>query len=46
MTIIYLIIFAVIDTLIPVPITSLLLIYIILEKPPWFKILVSDIYEK
>jgi hypothetical protein len=41
---IYLIIFAIIDTLIPVPLTALLLIYVLSEKPPWFKNLVTRIY--
>lgn len=40
----YLILFALIDTVIPVPITALILIYVLLERPPWFKALVSDIY--
>lgn len=39
-----LIIFAIIDTLIPVPLTALLLIYVLTEKPQWFKNLVSRIY--
>jgi len=43
--IIYLILFALIDTIIPIPIMSLLLLYMVLEKPPWFKNLVSDIYK-
>ncbi len=40
----YLILFAIIDTVIPVPITTILLIYILLEKPDWFEKLVEDIY--
>ena len=42
---IYLIIFAIIDTLIPVPITAILLIYILREKPDWFKNLVVRVYD-
>jgi len=42
--ILYLIMFAVIDTVIPVPITALILIYVVLERPPWFRDLVSEIY--
>ena len=42
---IYLIIFAIIDTLIPVPITAILLIYILREKPGWFKNLVVRVYD-
>jgi hypothetical protein len=36
--------FAVIDIFIPIPIMAIFLIYIILNKPPWFKKMVSDIY--
>ncbi|UCD80370.1 MAG: hypothetical protein JSW26_02760 [Desulfobacterales bacterium] len=41
---IYLIIFAIIDTVIPIPLTALLLIYVLTEKPKWFKNLVDRIY--
>lgn len=41
---IYLIIFAIIDTVIPIPLTALLLIYVLTEKPEWFKNLVTRIY--
>lgn len=41
---IYLVIFAVIDIVIPVPITALILIYVVLERPPWFRNLISEIY--
>lgn len=40
----YLIIFAVLDMIIPIPFTAILLIYVTLEKPKWFKDLVVDIY--
>jgi len=40
-----LILFAIIDTVIPVPITSIILIYVLLEKPDWFKNLVREIYQ-
>ena len=40
----YLIIFAVFDMIIPIPLTSIILIYVVLEKPDWFKNLVSEIY--
>jgi hypothetical protein len=32
------------DMVIPVPFTSILLIYVVADKPDWFKNLVSDIY--
>ncbi len=41
---IYLILFALIDTVIPVPLTALLLIYVLFEKPPWFVKLVKEVY--
>lgn len=41
----YLIIFAVLDMVIPIPFTALLLIYVLLEKPSWFIDLVNDIYK-
>lgn len=43
---IYLILFAIIDTVIPVPITTIILIYVLLEKPDWFEKLVEQIYHK
>ena len=42
--IIYLSILALLDMVIPIPFTALLLIYVILEKPAWFRNLVTDIY--
>lgn len=35
---------AVVDTVIPVPITVVVLVYVLLNKPTWFKELVADIY--
>jgi len=40
-----LILFATIDTVIPVPITAIILIYVLLEKPPWFEKLVKQVYQ-
>jgi hypothetical protein len=42
---IYLIILAVVDMIIPIPIVSLILIYVILERPPWFQNLTQEIYQ-
>jgi len=42
---IYLIIFALFDMIIPVPFTAILLIYVLLVKPLWFKKLVAEVYE-
>jgi hypothetical protein len=44
-TLIYLILFAIFDTVIPVPITAIILIYVLLEKPDWFESLVRQIYQ-
>lgn len=41
----FLILFAVIDTVIPVPITAIIMIYVLLEKPGWFERLIGQIYD-
>lgn len=41
---IVLIFLAIVDAVIPVPFTTILLIYVLMEKPPWFKKLTIDIY--
>ena len=41
---IFLIVFALVDMIIPIPITTILLIYVLFEKPMWFKNIVEDIY--
>ena len=43
-TIIYLSVLAIMDAIIPIPFTTLMLIYVVLEKPQWFKNLFNDIY--
>jgi len=42
---IYLIILAIIDILIPIPIMSKILIYVFIEKPEWLKNLVAEVYK-
>ncbi|MCP4577341.1 MAG: hypothetical protein GY846_13785 [Deltaproteobacteria bacterium] len=42
---IYLLVFTVVDTVIPVPLTAILLIYVLWEKPPWFRNLVHEVYD-
>ena len=37
---------AILDMIIPVPFTALLLLYVLLEKPPWFSQLVDNVYHK
>jgi len=39
-----LILLAMVDTVIPLPITGAILVYVLLQKPPWFKNIVADIY--
>ena len=41
----FLVVFAVIDLVIPIPFTALLLVYVLLEKPPWFSRMVREIYD-
>ncbi len=43
-TILILIMLGVVDVLIPIPIIGLILIYVVIQKPPWFQDLVKDIY--
>ena len=44
-TLIFLIILGIIDVVIPVPITGVILIYVVIQKPPWFADLVNGIYK-
>ena len=41
-----LILLALIDTVIPLPLTALLLLYAWFQKPPWFKDLVVRVYSQ
>jgi len=42
---IWLVLFAILDLIIPFPITAIVLIYVLFYKPTWFKEYVKDIYE-
>lgn len=42
---IYLAIFALFDMIIPIPFSAFLLIYVVLEKPEWFRKLVEEVYK-
>jgi hypothetical protein len=44
-TLLYLIALAIVDTVLPIPITASLLIYVLLAKPPSFGELVLSIYK-
>jgi len=39
-----LILLGIVDTVIPVPILVVILLYVLSQKPPWFKELVQEIY--
>ena len=41
-----LLVLALVDTLIPFPITAVILLYVIWQKPGWFKDMVSRVYGK
>ena len=41
---IYIVVLAVFDTLIPIPITALILINVLYQKPRWFREWVETIY--
>jgi hypothetical protein len=41
---IFLIVMALADILIPIPIATFLLIYVLYQKPVWFKELVEEVY--
>ena len=41
---IYVLVLAVFDTIIPIPITALVLIHVLYQKPRWFRECVEEIY--
>jgi len=43
---IYLVVLALVDTIIPVPITGLILIYVLFQKPAWFREWVDELYRR
>ncbi len=44
-SLIYLVGLSIVDAVIPIPIVGLILIFVILQKPPWFQKLVCELYE-
>ena len=44
-TLIFLISLGIVDMVIPIPILGLILIYVIVQKPPWFTDVVAKIYK-
>lgn len=43
-TLISLIVLGIVDMVIPIPIFGLILIYVVLQRPPWFADIVRQIY--
>ena len=43
-SLIFLVILGIIDVVIPIPILGVILIYVVLQKPPWFTNVVREIY--
>jgi hypothetical protein len=43
-SLIALIVLSMVDTLIPLPILGAILIYVLLQRPPWFRNVVKEIY--
>jgi len=43
-SLIFLVSLGIIDVVIPIPILGLILIYVVLQRPPWFRNLVQEIY--
>jgi hypothetical protein len=41
---VYIIVLAVFDTIIPIPVTALVLIHVLYQKPRWFHEWVEEIY--
>jgi len=42
----YLLMLSLVDTVIPVPITGIVLLYVLYQKPGWFKEMVDEIYRR
>ncbi len=41
---IYILVLAVFDTIIPIPITALVLVHVLYQKPRWFREWVDEVY--
>ena len=41
-----LIFLAIVDTIVPFPILGVILIYVLLQRPPWFRNVVTEIYDE
>ena len=45
-SLVYLVFLAIVDTMIPFPILGVILIYVVLQRPPWFRKFVTEIYNE
>jgi hypothetical protein len=41
-----LIMLGIIDMVVPIPILGIILLYVVMEKPPWFRRAVRDVYNE
>ena len=41
-----LIFLAIVDTIVPFPILGVILMYVLLQRPPWFRNIVTEIYDE
>ena len=41
-----LIFLAMVDTIVPFPILGVILMYVLLQRPPWFRNVVTEIYDE
>ena len=40
----YLLVLSLVDSVIPIPIIGIVMIYVLFQKPDWFREMVADIY--
>jgi len=45
-TVIVVIVLGIIDMVIPIPILGVILLYVVLQRPPWFTDIVREIYKQ
>ena len=45
-TVIVVIVLGIIDMVIPIPILGVILLYVVLQRPPWFTDVVREIYKQ
>jgi len=44
-SLIALVVLSIVDAVIPIPIVGMILIFVFLQKPPWFQELVREVYD-